>query len=228
MKIYKINDWMPEIKPAPMSRPWMNATTQGFANRCLPLRVASAHGWEVINPFEFNAYWNGSDQPDGVIISAQTPIGHWAASHFGYGVLTFNMHFLLRTEPGTHTMVTGPLNETRDAIQPLAGIVETDWSWMTFTFNWKFTRPNQAVTWRAGDPVCQFFPVRPALIEGTRPEVLKLSDDPELDGQYRQWSASRDAFHAAIKRGDIDAMKNGWQGDYYRTAKRKIVKCADV
>jgi hypothetical protein len=41
-----------DIRPAPVERPWMEATDQRFAYRCLPLNVtaSSVAGAEVDNP----------------------------------------------------------------------------------------------------------------------------------------------------------------------------------
>lgn len=204
----------------------MNETTNGFANRCLPLRIASGHGWEVINPFRFGAIWTGGDNQDAVLIQSDRDVSHWVKSHFGFGTITFSMHFLLVTQ-GVHTMVTGPCNEVRDAIQPLAGIIETDWAHMTFTMNWKFTRPNEPVIFDEGEPICQFFPL-PCMVESKGAQIRidedaleygELKDHPELDAKYRAWSKKRDALHAGIRNGTINP--NTWHGDYQNAARRK-------
>ena len=41
--------WQPLIRPAPARRDWMDATPESFAYRCLPLDIANAHGWELLN-----------------------------------------------------------------------------------------------------------------------------------------------------------------------------------
>ena len=38
----------PRIIPAPANRVWMDDGTQGWANRCLPLRIANQAGWFVL------------------------------------------------------------------------------------------------------------------------------------------------------------------------------------
>ena len=42
-----------------------------------------------------------------------------ALGHFGFGVLTFHVPCLFRTEVGFDLMVTGPINRPKDAIAPL-------------------------------------------------------------------------------------------------------------
>ena len=53
--------WQPLIRPAPAKRDWMDGTPESFAYRCLPLNIANAHGWELLNPCAFDACWNGGD-----------------------------------------------------------------------------------------------------------------------------------------------------------------------
>ena len=48
-----------DIRPAPLDRPWMEATDQRFAYRCLPLNIANTHGWLIHNSAPFIAQWNG-------------------------------------------------------------------------------------------------------------------------------------------------------------------------
>lgn len=206
-----------------MSRPWMNKTTNAFANRCLPLRIACAHGWEVLNPFRFAAIWKGGDSSDQVLIQSDHAISHWVASHFGYGTITFQMHFLVQTPHGVHLHVGGPANEPKDGIVPLAGVIETDWAHMTFTMNWKFTRPMEPVIFEKDEPICQFFPLlRAEAVDAMGLEIESLGDYPELDAKYREWSASREQLHRDIREGRKDS--NEWQGDYLRGARRKNVK----
>ena len=76
---------LPDIRPAPVRRSWMDETTKGHAYRCLPLAIANAHGWEVLSPASFEAWWDGSSEPDGVHVSssadgARLPVGHLGAA----------------------------------------------------------------------------------------------------------------------------------------------------
>src|SRR5581483_9937743 len=117
-----------------------------------------------------------------------------AFSHFGAGVLTFSVKALFRTEPGYDLMVTGPLNEPKDGVQALTGVVETDWAPFTFTMNWKFTRRMPPVAFERDEPFCMFFPVRRGLVEQVEPEIRRLEDEPQTAEAYRRWAASRDGF----------------------------------
>jgi uncharacterized protein DUF6065 len=54
--------WRPLIRPASAKRDWMDQTSESFAYRCLPLNIANAHGWELLNPCAFDACWNGQTE----------------------------------------------------------------------------------------------------------------------------------------------------------------------
>ena len=57
-----------DIRPAPVERDWMEATSQRFAYRCLPLNIANAYGWEVLCNTSFLATWTGGGGIDAIVI----------------------------------------------------------------------------------------------------------------------------------------------------------------
>jgi hypothetical protein len=195
----------------------MEATASAFAYRCLPLNIANAHGWFVLNEAPFVAQWDGEDSLDAIRIdatpTAETPL--LASSHFGHGVLTFAVGGLFRTEPGYDLVVTGPINTLKDGIQPLTGIVETDWSPFTFTMNWRFTRKHAPVAFEYGEPICMVYPLPRGMIEQVEPEFRALSSDPDAERTYREWSESRLKFNTDLKVEGSDAQSRKWQKDYF-------------
>jgi hypothetical protein len=207
----------PKLVPAPVERDWMERTDSGFAYRCLPLNIANAHGWLILNEAPFTANWNGSPGIDGVAVTATTPDGTiLGGSHFGSGVLTFNVNALFRTEPGYDLLVTGPLNQPKDAIQPLTGIVETDWSPFTFTMNWKFTRKFTPVAFERDEAFCMIFPVQRGMIEQIEPEIHSLEAEADVQEAYTAWADSRKAFNDELKVEGSKAQAAKWQKDYFR------------
>src|SRR5215469_14413336 len=197
---YPTSGEAPRLVPAPVERAWMDNTDSGFAYRCLPLNIANAHGWLILNEAPFIAQWSGAPGVDGVTVQAVTPdLRVLGASHFGSGVLTFRVTALFRTEPGYDLMVTGPFNQPKDAIQPLTGVVETDWAPFTFTMNWKFTRRSTPVAFEHGEPFCMLFPVKRGLVESVEPEIRQMADDPEVREAYTDWAESRRKFNDGLK-----------------------------
>src|SRR5271156_1280951 len=157
---YILEDQPFEIRPAPLERDWMNKTDQRFAYRCLPLNIANAFGWEILCPETFSAIWDGGNALESVYVTVDSDAAAPALSHFGYGILTFHVLCLFRTDPGVELLAQGPINRPKDGIAPLTGVIETDWAPYTFTMNWKFTRRNVPIRFEKGEPFCHVFPVR--------------------------------------------------------------------
>ncbi|KAB7770075.1 DUF6065 family protein [Xanthomonas maliensis] len=204
-----------DIRPAPPERAWMDATHQRYAYRCLPLSVANTHGWELLCQAGFSAEWSGGDSLDAVTIRNDDGAVAPAISHFGYGVLTFHVPCLFRTDEGIDLFVTGPLNRPKDGIGALSGLVETDWSPHTFTMNWRFTRPGR-VRFDAGEPFCHLFPLPRQLIAQVQPRWQLLSEAPPLEQQHAAWSQRRNDFLQQLPDPESDAAREQWQRDYFR------------
>lgn len=210
--------WQPLIRPAPAKRDWMDDTPESFAYRCLPLNIANAHGWELLNPSAFDACWNGQTDTAAVTIRphAQGPVASVATSLFGQGIVTFHIPGIFRTPPGWNLWIGGSPNQPKDGIYPLTGVVETDWSPFTFTMNWRFTRPNHWVHFDAGEPICFFFPVQRALLDDIKPAMAPIDAEPGLLDRFQEWSRGRDAFVLRMANEPPPAPADKWQKHYYR------------
>jgi LPS sulfotransferase NodH len=202
---------------APVDRDWMNAISNRFAYRCLPMLIANQAGWFILNPHRISVTWNGEKGVDALTIEyqdgARLRCGH---SHFGFGILTFAIPYLFRTPRGFNLHVRGPANQPKDGIAPLEGIVETDWSEATFTMNWKMTRPDQTIVFEEGEPIAMVTPVHHGELERFRPEVRPLSENVELAKGYQAWSQSRGQFNAELRLPESTARRQGWQRHYMR------------
>lgn len=207
---------MPEIRPAAVTRDWMDATPDKYAYRCLPLNIANAHGWEILCQAGFEAVWDGGGALDSIRIVGAAPAHLLPISHFGAGVLTFHVHALLRTEPGYNLWVGGSPNRIKPGIHPLTGIVETDWAPYSFTMNWKFTRPHFPISFAKGEPFCFLYPVPRGLVEAQQPEIREIDSDPALARDYRAWSEGRQSFLKELPIPDSDAARQVWQKSYFR------------
>jgi hypothetical protein len=206
----------PLVRPARPERAWMDRSYEKFAYRCLPIAMANAHGWEILTPYTIEAQWNGGAQAQDVQVWS---VGHIESgrvySHFGEGVLTFDPGCVLRTEPGYNLWVTGPVNEPKDAIGALSGVVETDWAPYSFTMNWRFTRPGR-VRFEKGEPFCFFFPVARGVVDTIEPEIRPMASDPELAEAYQGWVADRMSFSREMREPGTRANKEQWQKKYMR------------
>lgn len=186
------------IEPAPATRSWMPR----FSYWCTPMVIANQYGWNVVSSEETVASWDSGTSPESVHVER----GHLAKGHFGSGVLTFQLPFLFRTPPGWSLHVRGPINEPRDGIAPLEGLVETDITAETFTMNWLFTRPG-TVTFAAGDAICTVLPVERGQLQRFDFLIESIEQNEELRDAHRDWSTSRAAWnsnfeHPHRKHGD--------------------------
>jgi hypothetical protein len=205
------------VEPAAVRRAWMDETDARFANRCLPLLMANQSGWWLLNTHDFEATWDGG--PDKLATRLTYGPGrppYPAASHFGYGVVTFHVPLLIRTSPGWNLLVRGPANYPKDGATALEGLVETDWAVATFTMNWKLTRPGLTVRFAKGEPFCLLVPQRRGELEDFRPRFGPVEMMPDRNG-YETWRTSRAEFLRDRQRPAPEGeRRNGpdWQRDY--------------
>jgi hypothetical protein len=203
------------IVPLPRKRDWMSQTPDGYAYQCMPLNIANEYGWSVLSPAGFTASWNGSDDLDAVKISYDDEGGYeFAQSHFGSGILTIGVDFVVRTSQNTSLYVRGIPNELVEGVQPLDAIVETDWLPFTFTYNYKFIKPC-AVRFEKGEPLFSFFPIRRGEIESYNISSTKIQEDEEFYNQYLKYSNARQHYLDNMNNPNAELSK----GRYYANAK---------
>jgi len=206
------------ILPAPGDRNWMEATKNGWANRCLPLRVANQAGWIVLNDCEFEVTWTGQPQIDSVRFSV--PAGKksiFVSSMFGYGIITWEIPYLFRTPAGYNLLARGPANLPKDGAYPLEGLVETDWSVASFTMNWMLTRPRHTVKFAKDEPICMLVPQKRSELEIFDPEIRNIESEPDLQARFLHWMESRNKFVAEQRqKGPPELGASPWQGHYTR------------
>jgi hypothetical protein len=202
------------IEPAGRWRPWIEEATLRWPSRCLPLMVANQSGWALLTPMEVRATWDGSAGTDGLSVSAGAP---FANSMFGYGILTFNIPYVLRTSPGWDLLYRGPANQPKDGISPLEGLVEADWIAAPTTMSWQLTRAGHEVVFGAGEPYCLVVPARRHDLESVQPRLVALARGDELAEEVQAHADKR----AASARERLAARTLGyddrrWDQDYFR------------
>src|SRR5262249_6790338 len=126
-----------KIIPAWMKRDWMDATPSGFAYQCQPMTLANQSGWFVLAPHWAVADWNGGSAPTDLKVHVEnSPVTVHAVSQVGSGILTWTIPYVFRTPPGWNLLCRGPANYVKDGLCPLEGLIETDWSFASFSMNW--------------------------------------------------------------------------------------------
>lgn len=196
-----------EIRPAPHQRAWMNDTPDRYAYRCIPVGVANTVGWEILNPVHCDFYWNGDIKAEGVRVQHyETKLTNSPSSHFGSGIVTWNIPFVFRTPPEVGLMVTGPANHLKDGMVPIEALVETDWLPNSFTMNWKITVPEKLVTFEKGEPICRIFPYPKNYVDQFQIEIRNLKDDPEFGERVADWEVQRREGRSKVDlgQGEVD------------------------
>jgi hypothetical protein len=204
------------LEVCPFNRDWMDKAHLRHPYRCLPLVIANQYGWILRSTSGFQAYWYGGAAKEDVELRFDGPVDNRIVSHFGSGVITFTIPFLFRTPPGVNLWVKGPTNFVKDGVQALEGVVETDWLASTFTMNWKITRICEWIRFNKDEPFCMIIPVPRGFAESLVPQRQNIAANPELHAQYQAWEASRRGFLADLSSRDPDAIKRGWQKDYFQ------------
>jgi hypothetical protein len=215
---YQVMPDAPTIAPARSERAWMDATPERYAYRCLPLSIANATGWEILCPCSFEAVYYGGDALDAIQLRSTDGTRRYerlAGSHFGSGVLTFQVGYLLRTSPGWAIWARGIPNSSRGKIVPLEGLIETDWTASTFTMNWRFTRPG-TVRFQEGEAFCFITLVPHASLDRVEPRLQRIDENPALEQAHSAWAEDRSKFNDRLNERDPTAVAAGWQRTYFK------------
>ena len=203
------------LEPGNSQRTWMDNTPVSFAYRCLPLTIANQHGWAVYLKRPFSCYWNGDADKEAIKI---TNGYNTATSTFGNGILTFHIHYLIKTPPGFNLYITGAPNHFISNVWPLTGIYEADWAPYSFTMNWRILRPG-GVEFLPTDPICFFFPIRRDDINNFELEHKLLSEEPEMKEQFSLFDKNRINFNKT------NTNENLWQKHYFQGKYPDGTKC---
>ena len=218
LECYPTAERPPEIVPGRPQRAWMDHFAERHPYRCLPLSMANTTGWEILCPMAFTAEWNGGARQEDIKLKTDYPhpdFHNFAKSHFSHGVVTFHPGYLFRTPPGWSMLAQGPPNHVKDGIQPLAGLVETDWLPFPFTMNWIFTRPG-VVRFEKNEPFCFITLTQDKVLAQVQPVIKSMSRNPELRDQYDVWEKHRSEFNKKIFQLDPEATKAAWQRYYFK------------
>lgn len=212
------------IRPAVITRDWMDAVPGRFIYRCVPLIAANSMGWELLNPVESRVVWDGGAGVDALSTITRKPGPFTAQSHFGSGIVTWYVPFLFRSSPDLGLYITGPANHGHDDAVPLDAFVRTDWLPFPFTMNWRLTRTDHAACFRAGEPIARIMPFPLSLIDNTQLEITTLAADPGFAAEVAAFGQARadnvttqqsNALRAA-RTGEALSSDGVWNGQYVK------------
>lgn len=231
------------IRACAPRRAWMDETPQRYAYRCIPMTAANSLGWEILNPYDCKIIWTGGDSVNDLDIQfpanpeVNDGTGGIPKSHFGSGIITWDLPFIFRTPPGVGMVAGGPANMVKDGVSALEGFIETDWLPNGFTMNWKMTRPGHEIYFSAGEPICRVFPYKADYVENFSFSIQNPDSDPAFMQKVIDWRNDR---LERLRKKDADPAvdpRNIWSGDYVKgadpsggsyTSHRNVFKCKQI
>lgn len=153
----------PVIRRASPKRDWMDETYNRHAYACLPVTSANISGWELILQKDVVVEYDGSIQPPRILsdktMTFVAPDGteytRDIANSTITGVLSFPTAWAFNLPEHHALWVTGSPNYFVDGAAPLSGSIPYWWP-EDFNMNWKITKINEPVTFKAGEPFMFF------------------------------------------------------------------------
>jgi hypothetical protein len=140
---------------------------------CLPLTIGNQYGFLVQSTKNFDAIWDGSENPAEItFLDDDDHTKQIVSNGFGSGIITFQNMFSIRSPLGINLMTIQPPNMFIPGCSSMTGVVESDNLRRDFTFNLKITVPNFKVSIRKGDPVAAFIPIPRNFVEEFSIDVI--------------------------------------------------------
>jgi hypothetical protein len=81
--------------------------------------------------------------------------------------------------------------------------------------NWIFTRPGR-VTFEKDAPFCFITPVNYHRLDELVPEIMPITDDPDVKEAYESYANKRREFNTKLAANDPETLKTAWQKWYMR------------
>jgi hypothetical protein len=146
--------------------------------KCLPIKIASQLGWDMLMPETIKVIWNGGNKPGDIKIIGEnnTAYPNFVCSQMGYGILTITIPYLFEVEDGNFLWFRGCTNNPISPyLFPIEGLVEYDWFPSNVTMNFKITIPNVEIVMPIGAPYCRVLPYPKKYIEEFKPVYSEFS-----------------------------------------------------
>ena len=180
--------------------------------------------WRCVCDFE--ATWDGGPHARNVQLRALDGfpnLAQFVVTHFAFGIITFHLTYLFRTEPGWNLVATGPANLPKDGIAPLTGVIETDWLPYPFTMNWQMTRPGR-VRFQKDEPICMVYPIAADAAADTEARDPQPRRRSRAAGAGARVEEPPRRVHAALQRGRPDDAQGRLAARLLPRAKRPTAR----
>lgn len=208
-----------EVRPGKNKRDFLDETKDKHGYVCQPMNTVAFHGWEFVLPCDVKFIWDGiaDEDPSHVkILEGQYINGcQLVDSGTANGTITFNIGYLIKTDPDHNILMSGAPNTFIDGVTPMNAILQTDWyHWNIAQFCWKIHKANEVITIPKGTPFL-FIKNYPKTLLETTNFVIRDAKQEEFEGIDR-YNALRDSYrnndwtwHQLYKRGmDADEVSH--------------------
>lgn len=187
------------------------------AYRCLPLRIGSELGWQIGCPTNFCCNWNGNTNSEGLKLFFQDEKynDHNIGSHFGGGILTFKIPYIIRSPKKKSLYVRGPTNFYKEYCQYLDAVVGTDWLNFPFTYNIKINKKNTDIFFKKDEPICSFYFINLEETVNQNIQIKDIENNPALLSSFRLLELERQEKVKEAKKGNGTAiLKKYYKGGF--------------
>lgn len=155
---------------------------------CLPLTIGNQYGFIIKSIRSFSVEWYGGESPAIITINDGSNDRYQSIENvFGYGIVSIQNRFTLRTPPGVNLMTIQPPNIFIPNMAAMTGVVEADNLGRDFTFNMKMTCPGK-VDVNAGDVLGAFIPIPRYFVENFEiKHVLEVFDQDTMNEEMEEF-----------------------------------------
>lgn len=144
---------------------------------CLPLKLASEIGWELVLPESFEIICDDSGKVTSTCLG-DDQYRDFIITDMGSGYLSIRVPYLPRVSQNNYLWFRGPINKPfAQNLFPMEAIVESDWFPANLTMNYRILKPNTPIILSKGSAYCRIFPYPKGYIEDFSISYRSLEED---------------------------------------------------
>lgn len=149
------------------------------------------------------------------------------SSHFGYGIFTFNLPWIIRTSPNYGVYARGPTNFYKEGVLYMDAYIETDWLNNTFAYNIKLQKSNQKIIFNEGEEIFCFMPYKIKALKEANINYFDIKKcNRYLDNSYENFKKERMVLYKKKEdTGETIHQLDYFKGGTKSTSKTKSVGC---
>jgi len=141
----------------------------------MPMTVANVSGWELVLPEAVRVYWEGGNHNVRIVPENS----QWASAGI-IGMVSFNLGWRFKTEPGYSLWIGGSPNLILPNAHPLSAIIPTSWWPDEFQMNWAIAEPGREVEFPEGFPFMFFSIIKDSVLGDTKLTIDKSKETEEF------------------------------------------------